>query len=79
MVIYIHIDPNILFLARNMKVDIVELNNNKKVKCSDEEIIQERMGNSRVKSLMSLVIVCTMTHRLKKLLDLQNDPLIINY
>lgn len=79
MVMYIHIDPNILFLARHMKVDIVELNNNKKVKCSDEEIIQERMGNSRVKSLMSLVIVCTMTHRLTKLLDLQNDPLIINY
>lgn len=69
MVMYIHIDPNTLLLARNMKVDIVELNNNKKVKCSDEEIIQERMGNSRVKSLMSLVIVCTRTHRLKKLLD----------
>lgn len=79
MVMYIHIDPNTLLLARNMKVDIVELNNNKKVKCSDEEIIQERMGNSRVKSLMSLVIVCTMTHWLKKLLDLHNDPLIINY
>lgn len=79
MVMYIHIDPNTLLLARNMKEDIVELSNNKKVKCSDEEIIQERMGNSRVKSLMSLVIVCTMTHRLKKLLDLQNDPLIINY
>lgn len=79
MVMYIHIDPNTLLLARNMKVDIVELNNNKKVKCSDEEIIQEKMGNNRVKSLMSLVIVCTMTHRLKKLLDLHNDPLIINY
>lgn len=79
MVMYIRIDPNTLLLARNMKEDIVELSNNKKVKCSDEEIIQERMGNSRVKSLMSLVIVCTMTQRLKKLLDLQNDPLIINY
>lgn len=41
MVMYIHIDPNTLFLARNMKVDKLELNNNKKVKCSYEDIIQE--------------------------------------
>ena len=47
MVMYIHIDHNTLLLAKNMKVNILELNNNKKVKCSDE-IIQERMGNSRV-------------------------------
>lgn len=83
MVMYIHIDPNTLFLARIMKVDKLELNNNKKVKCSDEDIIQEWMGNSRVKSLMPLVIVCTMvrreTHGLKQLLVLQNDHLIINY
>lgn len=40
MGMYIHIDLNTLFLARNMKVDIVELNNNKKVKCSDEDYVR---------------------------------------